>query len=165
MVTVETSRVTIQRASGPTDDVRLLVEELERELAQHYPPEHRHGLALAALFEPHIRFFTARLGDSPVGCGGVALFSDFAELKRMFVRPVARGGGVADAILARLTAEAQAAGKTILRLETGTQQAAAIRFYQRNGFARRDAFPPYSTMEPHAVATSVFFEKQLAAKP
>jgi hypothetical protein len=29
------------------------------------------------------------------GCGGVAIFDDCAEVKRMYTRPVARGRGVA----------------------------------------------------------------------
>jgi hypothetical protein len=52
-------------------------------------------------------------------------------------------------------------GLTLLRLETGTQQIAAIRSYQRNGFQPCSAFEPYSSMQPHSVATSLFLEKQL----
>jgi len=103
----------------------------------------------------------ARLAKATVGCGGIALFPDFAEVKRMYVRSDARGRGVADAILARLTAEATEAGLTVLRLETGTHQAAALRFYRRCGFHPREAFEPYASMRPEAVATSVFLEKRL----
>jgi hypothetical protein len=62
-------------------------------LAAEYPPEQRHGLDIAAIFQPHIRFFIARLHDVAVGCGGVALFPDYAEVKRMYVREGARGQG------------------------------------------------------------------------
>jgi putative acetyltransferase len=79
----------------------------------------------------------------------------------MYVRPQARGQGVADAILARLTQEARDAGLDILRLETGTEQAAAMRFYTRSGFAVCAAFEPYAAMPAHAIATSVFLEKHL----
>jgi len=153
--------IRIERATGPTDPVRLLVGELEAELSQHYPPAQRHGLKLDAIFEPHIRFFTAELDQQPVGCGGIALFADFAELKRMYVRPAARGRGVADAILARLMEEAVVAGLPIVRLETGTGQAAAIRFYQRAGFEPCAAFAPYNSMPPGNIATSVFMEKRV----
>ena len=153
--------IEVTQAHGPTDDVGLLIGELEAELLQHYRPEQRHGLKLDALFQPHIRFFTARLDGRPAGCGGIALFTDFAELKRMYVRPDARGRGVADAILARLMEEAAAAGLAVVRLETGTAQAAAIRFYRRAGFARCAAFEPYRSMPPKNIATSVFMEKRL----
>ena len=155
--------VLVERASEPTEDVRALVRALEHELAQHYTPEQRHGLALDAIFQPHIRFYVAMVEGKAVGCGGVGLFSDFAELKRMFVQSAARGRGIADAILARLAAEAWDSDKTLLRLETGTRQAAAIRFYERNGFQRCEAFPPYSSMTAHAIATSVFLEKRLTS--
>ena len=60
--------------------------------------------------------------------------------------PPARGQGVADAIVKRLTEEAVAAGLSFLRLETGTQQHAAMRFYRRCGFAPCAAFEPYASM-------------------
>jgi putative acetyltransferase len=153
----------IERATGATDEVGALIGALEAELAQHYRPEQRHGLSLAALFEPHIRFFIARLDGEAVGCGGIALFADFAELKRMYVVPHRRGRGIADAIVARLTAEAQAAGLTLLRLETGTQQKAAMRFYRRCGFDPCAAFEPYASMPPNAISTSLFFERRIDA--
>jgi hypothetical protein len=37
-------------------------------------------LDIDAIFQPHIRFFLARLGGEAVGCGGVAFFRDFAEV-------------------------------------------------------------------------------------
>jgi len=153
--------VLIERAIAPTDDVRALIGELDAELAAHYPPEQRHGLRLEALFEPHVRFFIARVNGTPVGCGGVALFDDFAEVKRMYVRPATRGRGVAEAIVARLEGDAAAAGLHIVRLETGTEQRAAMRFYERLGFRPCSAFEPYASMPPHTIAASVFMEKRL----
>src|SRR6185312_1500357 len=154
--------VTIERALSATADVRALIAALDADLARHYTAEQRHGLALDAIFQPHVRFFIARRDGEALGCGGVALFADFAELKRMYVRETARGQGVADAIVAQLTAEAAAAGLSLLRLETGTQQAAAMHFYQRCGFAPCAAFEPYSSMPPNAIATSVFMEKRIS---
>jgi len=153
--------VAIARASAPTDDVRALIGELEDELAAGYSPEQRHGLSLDALFEPHVRFFLAHVGGAAVGCGGVALLDGFAEAKRMYVRPTARGLGVADALLHRLESTARDAGLAVLRLETGDVQHAATRFYQRAGFRRCPAFGAYTAMAPSSVATSVFYEKRL----
>jgi putative acetyltransferase len=153
--------IQIERVSSATEEVRMLIQELDHELSQHYSSEQRHGLALEAIFQPHVRFFLATLGESAVGCGGIALFTDFAEIKRMYVRPASRGSGVADAILSRLVAEASACGQSLVRLETGSLQAAAMRFYRRNGFELCDQFEPYSSMPPEAIATSVFMEKRL----
>ena len=121
--------ILIETAPVATDEVRALIDELDRTLSAEYPPEQRHGLALEAIFQPHIRFFLARLDGEAVGCGGVALFPDFAEVKRMYVRDAARGKGVAQALLARIEMEAREAGLAALRLETGDRQEAAMRLY------------------------------------
>ncbi|HEU0215943.1 MAG TPA: hypothetical protein VFQ90_04725, partial [Stellaceae bacterium] len=76
--------INIEPALAPTDEVRALVDELETILAAEYPPEQRHGLALDAIFQPHIKFFVVRLDGAAVGCGGVALFDGFAELVKRF---------------------------------------------------------------------------------
>jgi putative acetyltransferase len=154
--------VRIEAVPAATEEVRSLVDELETLLSAVYPPEQRHGLALDAIFQPHIRFFLARLRGGAVGCGGVALFPDFAEVKRMYVRDVARGKGVADALLARIEEEVRDAGLSILRLETGERQVAAMRFYARAGFRRCQAFGNYTLMSPQSIATSAFFEKRIA---
>jgi len=151
----------IELTRSATPAVVTLVEELEAELAAEYPPEQRHGLALAAIFRPHVRFFVANVDGAPAGCGGVALDDGFAELKRMYVRPSLRGRGVAEALLARLEDEVRVAGLTTLRLETGTRQQAAMRFYERCGFRRCAAFGAYAAMDPARVLASVFYEKAI----
>jgi putative acetyltransferase len=156
-------RIVIEIARSPTDEVRDLIDELESVLSAAYPPEQRHGLELEAIFEPHVRFFLARLDGTAVACGGVALFAGFAEVKRMYVREAARGRGVAQVLLKRLEAEARDAGLSVLRLETGDRQHAAMRLYERAGFTRCGAFGAYAAMPPDAVATSVFFEKSVAS--
>ncbi len=157
--------ISIEPVTAPNGEVRTLVGELDAALSAHYASHQRHGLSLDALFQPHIRFVVARLGGAPVGCGGVALLDGFAELKRMFVRDAARGRRVADAILARLEDEAVAAGYRLLRLETGTVQHAALRFYRRSGFATCGAFGDYARMPAEAIATSVFMEKHVQRAP
>src|SRR5271165_1753326 len=147
----------IEVAPTATEEVRSLIGELETILSAEYPPEQRHGLALDAIFQPHIRFFLARLDGEAVGCGGAALFADFAEVKRMFVRDAARGRGVAQALLGRIELEARRAGLAVLRLETGDRQEAAMRLYVRAGFRRCPPFGDYAAMAPEAIGTSVFF--------
>jgi putative acetyltransferase len=151
--------ITIEAAHTATDEIRDLIDELDRTLGSEYSPEQQHGLSLEALFQPHVRFFVARLDGAAVGCGGVALFAAFAEVKRMYVRADARGRGVGQALLAHIEAEANRNGLDVLRLETGDRQLAAIRLYERAGFRRCEAFGEYASMTPQAIATSVFFEK------
>jgi putative acetyltransferase len=155
------AKVDIERVATATGDIRALIGELDQVLAAEYLPEQRHGLALEALFQPHIRLFVARLNGAAIGCGGIALFDDFAEVKRMYVRETGRGRGVAQALLTRIETEARVAGCVVLRLETGERQAAALRFYARAGFTPCAAFGDYAAMRPEAVTTSIFMEKRL----
>ena len=159
----DSNEVQIEPVLTATDEVRSLVGELEAVLSNEYLPEQRHGLTLDAIFQPNVRFFLARLRGAAVGCGGVFLFPDFAEVKRMYVRPTARGQGVADALLVRIEAEVQRTGLTVLRLETGDRQIAAMRLYVRMGFRECPAFGAYALMAPQSIASSVFFEKRIGA--
>src|SRR6266576_3179122 len=96
----------VEHVATPTDDARLLIGELDVELNGTYAPEQRHGLSIARVFQANVMFYIARLDGIPVGCGGVAFDDGFAEVKRMYVRPQARGRDVARSILARLEQEA-----------------------------------------------------------
>ncbi|MFB9516321.1 GNAT family N-acetyltransferase [Streptomyces purpureus] len=66
-----------------------------------------------------------------------------AELKRMFVIPEARGVGLARRILAALEADARAAGRTRMVLETGDQQPEAIALYTSSGYVPCTKFGLY----------------------
>ncbi|MET7567209.1 GNAT family N-acetyltransferase [Streptomyces sp. NPDC005492] len=57
-----------------------------------------------------------------------------AELKRMYVVEHARGLGLARRILAALEADARAAGRIRMVLETGTKQPEAIALYTSSGY-------------------------------
>lgn len=153
--------VTIERVSAATDEVTKLVTELDQALTGPYRPEQHHALSLDQLFADNVRFFLARLDGRGVGCGGVAFYDGFAEVKRMFTRPAARRKGVANAVLRHLEREAKRAGHSILRLETGRYQAEAIALYLRAGFERCDPFGEYRSMPPRAIETSVFYEKSI----
>jgi putative acetyltransferase len=152
----------LELVETPTDDARRLIDELEAELGGHFPPEQRHGYSVDRVFQPHVRFFIARLDGKAVGCGGVAFEHRLAEVKRMYVRPAWRGRGVGRTILARLEAEAAAGGVERVVLETGDVLLPAIAMYERAGFARCAAFGAYRSLPPGSIARSVFLEKRLA---
>jgi putative acetyltransferase len=150
--------ITVEPVSAPTVEVAVLIGELDAVLGAVYQPHQRHGLSIAQVFEPHVRFFIARIGGEAVGCGAVALFDGYAEVKRMYTREAARGRGVGGALLARIEAAARAAAKPWLRLETGTEQVAAIRLYEGHGFRPCVAFGHYAALEPHRISASLFYE-------
>jgi putative acetyltransferase len=152
--------VAIEQVLAPTRELQELIGELDAALGANYEAHQRHGLSIAQLFEPHVRFFVARLDGNAVGCGGVALFDDYAEVKRMYTRPAVRGRGVAKALLRRIESEARTSSKTALRLETGPYQREAIGLYQSMGFTGCGAFGGYAAMPPRNIAMSLFFEKR-----
>jgi putative acetyltransferase len=153
--------IAIELLSGPTQNAREMVAELDEVLGALYEPHQRHGLTIEQVFEPNVRFFVARLGDAAAGCGAVALFDDYAEVKRMYTRDAARGRGVGKALLARIESAARDAGKPVLRLETGIHQAAAIGLYEGYGFRLCGVFGHYAGLPPHMIAASLFYEKPL----
>ncbi|WP_422768622.1 GNAT family N-acetyltransferase [Plantactinospora sp. WMMC1484] len=79
-----------------------------------------------------------------VGCGALRrLDATTAEIKRMYVEPHARGSGVATGLLSALESAAIDRGWTTLRLETGTAQPDAQRFYRREGYREIPLFGHY----------------------
>ncbi|MEJ6024214.1 GNAT family N-acetyltransferase [Ramlibacter sp. PS4R-6] len=147
----------IERPDQP--DVLRLIDELDAYQKPLYPAESHHGIDIEALLQPAVSFAVAR-DDSgeALGCGAVVANGDWAELKRMYVLPLSRGGGVAQSILAVLEAQARERGAGIVRLETGYLQPEALRFYERAGYVRRGPFGDYGP-DPN----SVFMEKRLPA--
>ncbi|KMO99737.1 acetyltransferase [Streptomyces roseus] len=70
-----------------------------------------------------------------------------AELKRMYVVAGARGQGLARRILAALEADARAAGRTRMVLETGDRQPEAIALYFSSGYTLTAKFGHYRTYD------------------
>jgi putative acetyltransferase len=130
-------------------DALLLVRELSAELGPIYGDDGSGAFLPADVQVPRAAFVVARLDGQPVGCGAIRPFGDgpapiIAEIKRMFVRADVRGRGVAQAVLERLEQEARGFGYTRLVLETGDKQLAAIRLYERAGYARIPCYGEYA---------------------
>ena len=151
--------ITLELTQRATEDARALIEALEAELSIGFEPHQQHGLSLDKVFQPHINFYIARIDGVAMGCGGVAFDDGFAELKRMYVRPAARGKGVAQAVLAQLERDARANGFKRLTLETGDTLGPAQRLYEGAGFTRCAAFGHYRDLPPATIERSFFFEK------
>jgi putative acetyltransferase len=151
--------ITIEQTVEATLEPRDLIRELNDVLGAAYEEHQRHGLSIKQPFEPNVRFFVARLDGIAVECGGVAMFEDYAEVKRMYTRSAAPGQGVAKALLRRIEGEARAAGKFVLHLETSIRQQEAIGLYKGMGFRPRVPFGQYEAMPARNIETSLFFEK------
>jgi GNAT superfamily N-acetyltransferase len=115
-----------------TEDAIALITELEAVLDPLYPSESRHGYSVEKLLRQGVAFFIIRNDGVLVGCGGVQLFgSEYAEIKRMYIRPQFRGRGFAQLMLDHLAEHSRRNGVNVLRLETGIHQHEAIGLYER----------------------------------
>lgn len=140
-------------------EIIALLEDGERYGASLYPAESNHFLSIDELRADNVRFAVARDSDGvAVATGALALNEDWAELKRMWVVPAARGKGLSRALLRELEARAREAGVTWLRLETGIANHEALGLYERTGFVR---IGPFGDYRPDPL--SVFMEKRLVS--
>jgi putative acetyltransferase len=74
------------------------------------------------LRQPDMRFFAAYRGQEVLAIGRCWLHADYAEVKRIYVTPSARGLGLAKRNMQRIEDEALASGRRLARLETGIKQ-------------------------------------------
>ena len=137
--------------------VCALLQMADKYFDSLYPPEQNHLLDMGALRAADVTFLVARLDDRIVGCAAIRYHGqDYAEIKRMFVVPKARGRGIGWHLIEQLERMAAESGYSLLRLETGRKQAEAISLYRAAGFVERGPFGAY----PEA-PMSLFLEKRL----
>ncbi len=122
-----------QRYGGDGDNAHLNVDELR-------PPR---GLFLVARFERHL-------------VGGVGLRAigepklHFAEVKRLWVRPDLRRGGVGLTLMNEIEIGARELGYVTLFLETGTAQPEALSLYASTGWTEIERYPVGVFSHPRA---------------
>ena len=86
----------------------------------------------------------AKRGDHVLGCIALKALEPprVAEIKRLFVRPQARGTGVGKALVAAAITAAENLGYGEIKLDTLPQMESAIALYKSNGFV---SIPPYGS--------------------
>jgi GNAT superfamily N-acetyltransferase len=83
-----------------------------------------------------------------------------AEVRRVAVASAARGTGVGRRLMAAVEEEARANGMTLLWLTTHADTD-ADRFYEAIGYTRLGVMPSYSRRPDGALASGVFFYREL----
>jgi len=142
-ISPQASSLSRVRTTGEDRDFQDLVRQLDADLNQRYA-------ALQKSYDAHnasrdlAHVVLLYENQTPIGCGAFkALATASAEIKRMFVKPEARGRGMASMILAELEAWAREEQMTSLVLETGQKQHEAIALYLKLGYQPIENYGPY----------------------
>jgi GNAT superfamily N-acetyltransferase len=116
-----------------------LVDAMVTEMDQLYAQPPGQGVGSGASpsdFTPPTGTFLVIYADGkPVAGGGVKRDEDgVAEIKRMYVKPAARGRGLGRRLLDELEEAARSLGYARIRLDTGARQPHAQAMYERAGY-------------------------------
>ena len=154
----------IRRESPDQPEVVALLDALDRYLATLYPPEANYILGVQELMAPEVSFFVARQAGRVVGTGAARRMpaesatggQAYGEVKRMYVDPALRGRRLGVQLLQAIENDLRDSGQTLALLETGSDQAEAVRLYQRAGYTQRGPLGGYPDN-----GLSVFYGKSL----
>jgi ribosomal protein S18 acetylase RimI-like enzyme len=133
------------------DDARLLNEDVQAEYVVRYGTPDQTEMDPAEFEAPSGAFYVGYRDGVPATMGGWRFRPDVhrlgseraVEVKRMYVAPTARRGGLARLMLAHLEATARTAGADVIVLETGTAQPEAMALYESAGYERIESFGYY----------------------
>ncbi|WP_436772426.1 GNAT family N-acetyltransferase [Yinghuangia sp. YIM S09857] len=132
-------------------DVRKLCDEVQQFYADLYGVPDQAPVDEADFVPPTGLFLVVYEDRRALACGGwrVGAYdapghdTGDAEIKRMYVRPEARGRGLARALVAELERRARDAGQHRMILETGTLQKEAVALYRSCGYTDIPQFGYY----------------------
>lgn len=149
--------VSIEVVSPASAEARALIDELDVEMCRLYPGLPPHGLRERDIKSPLTTFVIGRFNGEVVACGATrSVEPGVVEVKRMYVRPSARGRGFSRQILQALETQARDSGVERILLETGDRQPEALSLYRTAGYVPIPPFGDYAG-GPH----SRCFEKRL----
>ena len=101
--------------------------------------------------------FVAYSFEEAIGCVATKHYApEVLEMKRLFVDPVARGGGIATKLVNKLESQAYSDGYKRIVVETGKNNSDAIRLYTKMNYQLIDNYPPYD-----GLSNSVCMSKNL----
>ncbi|MDS9470142.1 helix-turn-helix domain-containing GNAT family N-acetyltransferase [Paracoccus sp. MBLB3053] len=161
--TLGRDRIVVQEVDPAAPDAQLCLTAYYAELSQRL----HQGFEVSLSCDPEARdmmrprgsFLLAVSDGLPVGCAGLkGTEKGYAEVKRVWVAPSARGLGVSRVMMKRLEEAAVSLGIGVLRLDTNSALPEAVALYRNSGWTEIARFndDPYPDL---------FFEKQLSIRP
>lgn len=147
--------VRVERVARVGPAVLALLEEYYE--AVHVVLRDKPAAVRKILAEPGSGIWLGSFNGNPVGCVMLRSLSSVpgaAECKRLYVKPSARGQGIADRLLDGMEEHAQAQGYAWIYLDTHDGLKAAIALYERRGYQRCERY----NQNPQA---TVFMRKRI----
>ena len=138
-------------ADAATPDAQWCLEQYFAEIAVRFEQGLDRTAVLTAdpheVTPPHGAFFLAVAEGRPVGCGALKRTAPgVADVKRVWVSPDVRGGGIASRLMDALEDTAASMGLSQVRLETNRALTEAMALYRARGYRE---VAPFNT-EVHA---------------
>ena len=149
--------VSVTRLGWRDEGVAELVDALDQYQIGLYGRDSCHLESIEALEHSDAVLFGVFDSGVLIGIGAVRIGVEYAELKRVYVRPEYRGGGAAAQLVRALEEEASKRGVRTLCLETGRRHFSALRFYERLGYVRVESFGSYVSNP-----VSIYMRKELS---
>ena len=150
--------VTVNRQLAPPGGRDVFEAYIERSLAEEMG-------RIAAYYREHDGGFSVAIRDgSLVGMFGLERSApDAMELRRMYVDPAARRGGIARAMLVHAEEECRGFGARRLELSTSELQQAALEMYRRSGYrlVREEVAEAASNKTIGGGIRRYYFEKEM----
>ncbi len=150
------SEVHVEQTDPAEERVRWCLDRYAAEIAGRFgwDPDTSLPLDDDDLRPPRGLMLLATRGDEPLGCGGLKLHGEEAEIKRVWVSETARGLGLGRRLMADLEERARGLGAAAVCLDSNAALVEAIALYHRLGYTEVPAFND----EPHA---DHWFRKEL----
>jgi GNAT superfamily N-acetyltransferase len=153
------ARIAIEELDPRSEDARYCLGEYYAELARRFEK----GFDVSLSRDPDARdmirqrgaFLVAMSDGLPIGCVGLkGTDRGYAEIKRLWIAPSARGLGLARRLMEAAEAAARELSIKVLRLDTNRALPEALQLYRSSGWTEIDRFndDPYPDF---------FFEKVL----
>lgn len=133
--------IRIERLTAPTEAAQQIIEEYYEavEVVQRDEP----GALYKLIHGKRSGVWLAFAGSEAVGCvvlKDLPSISEAGECKRLYVKPSARGCGIADLLLDALEKHAHSLGMRWMYLDTHDGLKAAIALYERRGYERCERY-------------------------